>query len=222
MKYIIPAVDTEHAVSAVALAEQYDTIYAAVGQHPSHADAYSPEAEKIFRELAQHPRVVALGECGLDAVKSSASMEVQEEVFRRHIELALEIGKPLILHTRGAEARGAEILSEYPRSGGVAHCYTADLATAQKYIQLGFCIGLTGIITYPGAGALRAVVKELPLSSLLLETDGPYLAPQKYRGMQNEPAYVVEMAKMVAELHGVSVEEVARATTENAARIFGI
>ena len=221
-KYIVPAVDAEHAKSAVALAEEYDTIYAAVGQHPGHADEFFPEGEAAFRALAQNARVVAIGECGLDAVKSSASAAVQEEVFRRHIALALEVGKPLILHTRGAEARGAEILAEYPRIGGVAHCYTADLDTARRYIELGFCIGITGIITYPGASALREVVRELPLTSLLLETDGPYLAPQKYRGMQNEPAYVVEMAEMVAGLLGVSASEVGRVTTENAGRVFGV
>jgi TatD DNase family protein len=206
-----------------ALAERYPHIYASVGVHPDYADV-PVVTEKELVALADHPKVVAIGETGLDYFRIKGGAEWQRERFRSHIRAALRSRKPLVVHMRDAAEDTLRIMQEEgaDKAGGVMHCFTGTWDEAQAAIGLGFLISFSGIVTFKNATALREVARQVPLESMLIETDSPYLAPVPYRGKTNEPALVRHVAEEIARLRGLSLEQVANATSENFFRLFQI
>ncbi|AUS07526.1 hydrolase TatD [Laceyella sacchari] len=204
------------------LAEAYDFIYAAVGWHPHDAKDCTEEDLAWIRELTQHPKVVALGEMGLDYYWDNSPRDVQAEVFRRQIAIARDTGYPIIIHDRDAHEDVVRILKEEGADevGGVMHCFSGDLAIMEECLQLNFMIGLGGPVTFKTATLPKEIARNVPLDRLLLETDCPYLAPHPYRGKRNETGYVRLVAEAIAELRGITFEELAQATQENAKRLF--
>lgn len=210
---------------AVAVAEKYEGVYAAVGVHPHDAKLYDEAAEALLLEFVRGRRVVAVGEIGLDYHYDNSPREVQRAVFARQLRLAREEGLPVIIHSRDADAETLDILgAEYAGTerGGVMHCFGGGPALAEGALALGFYISFAGNVTFKKAEPLREVALTVPLDRLLVETDCPYLAPVPLRGRRNEPAYVVETARFLANLRGVGPEEFGRTTTENFTRLFGI
>jgi len=207
----------------IAIAERFPNVYCSVGTHPHHADEEDGIAPEELIELTGHPKVVALGEAGLDYFYDNGSPQAQARGFRAHIAAARVTGLPLVVHTRDADEDCGRILQEEAAKGpfrAVLHCYTSGRGLAMKAIELGLSISFTGILTFKKSEALRALAAELPADRIMVETDAPYLAPGKFRGKRNEPAYVVEVAKVLAEARGVSLEEISRQTTENFFRLF--
>jgi TatD DNase family protein len=205
------------------IAERFPNVYCSVGTHPHHADEEDGIAPDELIELTKHPKVVALGEAGLDYFYDNSSRQAQARGFRVHIGAARATGLPLVIHTREADEDCGRILEEEAAKGpfrAVLHCYTGGRELAMKAIALGLSISFTGILTFKKSDALRQLAAELPADRIMVETDAPYLAPGKFRGKRNEPAYVVEVAKVLAEARGVSLDEIARQTTENFFRLF--
>lgn len=211
---------------AVDLAETHSDVYTAIGIHPHDARLFDDEAEKlVLRLITQSSRVVAWGEIGLDFHYDNSPREVQINVFKRQLQLAGDANLPVIIHTREAEAETIDILKSQSASAGrtgIMHCFSGSSWLAQQALDLGFYISLSGIVTFKKADELRATAKQVPLDMLLIETDCPFLAPVPYRGKRNEPAYVVEVARCLADLHGVSVDEIGRVTAANFARMFNL
>ncbi len=213
--------DLPSSEQAVALADRYPEVYAAVGIHPHEAASVGPSHFDRLAELLRQPKVVAVGETGLDFHRNLAPRPVAESVFRQHLAIAQEVGLPVIVHAREAHQAALDILQAMPdRPAAVLHCFDGSLAAAQRALDLGLFISFTGSLTFPSAGELREVAARLPLRRLMVETDCPYLAPQPWRGKRNEPAYVVAVAQVLAELHGLTLEEVGRITTETATEFF--
>jgi len=209
----------------LAIAERFDNVYCSVGTHPHHADEEDGISADELVELTRHPKVVALGEAGLDYFYDNGSPEAQARGFRAHIAAARATGLPLVIHTREADEDCRRILEDEVGRGpfrAVLHCYTGGRELAMKAIELGLSISFTGILTFKKADDLRAIARQVPLDHLLIETDCPYLTPVPYRGKRNEPAYVVEVARCLAELRGISLNEIGRITTANFARVFGL
>ena len=210
------------------LAEDHAFIYAAVGLHPHEASLFDDELEATLINAARHAKVIGWGEIGLDYHYDNSPREVQRAVFARQLELALAEKLPVIIHTREADDDTIEILrtvwAERGGSdiGGIIHCFTGTQTLADAALAMGFHISFSGVVTFKAAEELRAVARTVPLDRLLIETDCPFLAPIPYRGKRNEPAYVVETAKQLAALRDVSVEEIARVTTANFKRLFGL
>ncbi|MGP9810871.1 TatD family hydrolase [Rhodopseudomonas sp. NSM] len=208
----------------LAIADRFANVYCSVGTHPHHVDEEDGISADELIALAQHPKVVAFGEAGLDYFYEHGSRDAQERGFRTHIAAARETGLPLVIHTREADENCGRILEDEMARGAfraVLHCYTGGRELAMRAIDLGLLIGFTGIVTFKKSQALRDLAAELPADRVLVETDSPYLAPGKYRGKRNEPAYVVETAKVLAEVRGVSPDEIARQTTANFFNLFG-
>lgn len=217
------AVNLEDFPKVLDLVERAPELCASVGVHPDYADVREPDVETLVR-LADHPRVVAIGETGLDYYRVPAEeLDWQRARFRIHIQAARACDKPLIVHTRSASADTISILAEEGarEAGGVMHCFTEDWACASAAIDMGFCISFSGIVTFKSAAALREVAIKVPDDALLIETDSPYLAPVPHRGKTNEPAYVRHVAEFLAQLRGVSLERIAALTTANFERVFG-
>jgi TatD DNase family protein len=207
----------------LAITERFPNVYCSVGTHPHHADEEDSISADELIELTKHPKVVALGEAGLDYFYQHGSREAQERGFRAHIAAARATGLPLVIHTREADVDCARILEDEMAKGhfrAVLHCYTGGRELAMKAIDLGLSISFTGILTFKKSESLRELVAELPADRIMVETDAPYLAPGKFRGKRNEPSYVVEVAKVMAGTRGVSLEEISRQTTENFFRLF--
>jgi TatD DNase family protein len=205
------------------IASGYDNFWCSVGVHPdTEGEQEATQAELVA--LASHPKVVALGETGLDYFRLKGDLEWQRERFRRHIRAAREVGKPLIIHTRAAPDDTLRVMREEKASeaGGVLHCFTESLDMARAAIDMGFHISFSGIVTFKNAKDLKEVARVLPLERILVETDSPYLAPVPHRGKVNQPALVKHVAEEVARLRGQSFEEIARATSENFFRLFRI
>ncbi len=213
-----------HNEKAVALARKYEEVFAIVGVHPHDAKTITAETYARLRELARQPKVVGLGETGLDFYYDNSPREDQRTHFCRFIHLARELGAPLSMHVRDAYAEASDTLRREGegRVRGVMHCFTGTAEEARALLALGLFISFSGVITFKNANNLRAVVKMIPLDRLLLETDSPLLAPAPYRGKRNEPAYVVQVAKTVAEVKGLTIEEVAKATRANTEALFGM
>jgi TatD DNase family protein len=209
----------------LALAEQYPHIYASVGVHPDYEDTPEPSVEELVR-LADHPKIIAIGETGLDYYRLEGDLEWQRARFRTHIRASKITQKPLIIHTRSASEDTIRILQEEgasPEQGGVAgvmHCFTESWDVAQAALALGFYISFSGIVTFKSAKDLQEVAKRVPLDRILIETDSPYLAPVPFRGKTNEPGFVRHVAEFIADLRGISVEEVAQHSTENFFQLF--
>jgi len=206
-----------------ALAQAHPNLYASVGVHPDQPEDDATTVDDLLREAA-HPRVVAIGETGLDYFRLESDAPWQRERFRRHVRAARACDKPLIVHTRAATEDTLAILREEGAAqvGGVMHCFTESLAFAQAAIDLGFFISFSGIVTFRNAADLREVARTIPLERMLIETDSPYLAPVPHRGRTNEPAHVVHVAACIAGLREVPVETIAAATSANFHRLFGV
>jgi len=207
-----------------AIAERYEGIYCSVGVHPHDAKDEAEEASAdVIGELAQHPKVVGIGETGLDFYYEHGPRADQERAFRAHISAARATRLPLIVHTRDAEADTIRVLTDEMQKGpfsGLIHCFSASRAFAESALALGFYISFSGIVTFKKADAVREVAAMVPPDRMLVETDAPYLAPVPHRGKRNEPAFVVETARVLAKLRGLSEEEIARTTSENFKRLF--
>ena len=216
--------DLESSRAACELAQKYDHIYAAVGIHPHDASRVTERCYDLIRELAASPKVVAIGEIGLDFYRDRSPRAEQEEVFRRFIRLARELALPIIVPDRAAHERVMTILREEKAAevGGVLHCFSGDLAMARECVAMGFAVSIPGTVTYSSNEQLREVVRGTKIEHLLIETDCPYLTPVPHRGKRNEPAYVRLTAGKVAELKGLTLEDVGRITSLNARRLFGI
>jgi TatD DNase family protein len=204
-----------------ALAEAYPHVYASVGVHPDHEVCTEPTVDELVA-LASHPKVVAIGETGLDYFRLTGDLEWQRERFRTHIRAARIARKPLVIHTRAAADDTLRIMREEhaDEAGGVMHCFTENLAVAEAAIEQGFYISFSGIVTFKNATALREVAAAIPLERLLIETDSPYLAPVPHRGQTNQPGYVKHVAEEVARVRGLTPEAVGAATSENFFRLF--
>ena len=216
--------DLESSRASIALAERFPGVWASVGIHPHDAASVDDAALAELRQLASHPKVVAIGEIGLDFFRDRAPREVQRTAFRAQIRLAREIGKPLIVHDRDAHTEVLAMLREEGAGeiGGVMHCFSGDLELARACVALGFFITFAGPLTYPANGPLRAVAEGLPIDVMLVETDCPYLAPQPWRGRRCEPAYTRATAEELARIKDLTLDDVARITALNAFRLFGI
>jgi len=222
---VVPGGDLESSREACELASVYAQIFCAIGVHPHDAMRVTDKCFTIFREMAAaNPKVVAIGEIGLDFYRDRSPREDQERVFRRFIRLARELSLPLIIHDRDAHERIMKILREEKacEAGGVLHCFSGDLKMARECVEMGFYISIPGTVTFAANEPLREVVRGIKIESLLLETDSPYLAPVPHRGKRNEPAYVRLVAEKVAELKGLSLTDVGRITSLNARRLFRI
>ncbi|HZG72818.1 MAG TPA: TatD family hydrolase [Chondromyces sp.] len=209
---------------AMELVEQHDFLYASVGWHPVDAIDMTEEDLQWIEELSNHPKVVALGEMGLDYHWDKSPKEIQKEVFRKQIRLAKKVKLPIIIHNREATQDIVEILKEEEAKeiGGIMHCFSGSAETAKECIDMNFYISLGGPVTFKNAKKPKEVAAAVPLEKLLIETDCPYLAPHPYRGKRNEPAYVKLVAEQIAVIKGISYQEVAEKTTENAKRLFGL
>ncbi len=209
---------------AIQIAETYDFIYASVGWHPVDAIDMTDEHLAWIEELAQHPKVVALGEMGLDYHWDKSPKEVQKDVFRRQIRLARKVNLPIIIHNRDATEDVVTILKEehVEEVGGIMHCFTGSIEVAKQCMDMNMYISFGGPVTFKNAKKPKEVATELPLNKLLIETDCPYLTPHPFRGKRNEPGYVSYVAEQIAELKGITYEELADITTANAKKLFGI
>ena len=207
----------------LAVAERAPNLYATVGVHPDYEQTDEPDVDRLVA-LSRHPKVVAIGETGLDYYRLQGDLEWQRERFRIHIRAARAAGKPLVIHTRAAADDTISIMREEGAgaAGGVMHCFTETWDTARAAIDEGFCISFSGILTFKNAQALRDVARRVPEDRLLIETDAPYLAPVPFRGKTNEPAYVKHVGEKLAEVRGVAPERIADATTANFRRVFGV
>lgn len=205
----------------LSLAEQFPNFYASVGVHPDYENIEEPTVDELVR-LAKHPKVVAIGETGLDYFRLKGDLTWQRDRFRKHIRAAIAANKPLIVHTRNAVDDTLNIMREegVEKAGGVLHCFTESLEMALAAIEMGFYISFSGIVTFKNAKDLKEVAKQIPLDRMLIETDSPYLAPVPYRGKTNQPAYVRYVAQEIADLRRISIEEVAEATTNNFFELF--
>jgi TatD DNase family protein len=210
--------------AAVALAQSYPDLYATVGMHPHDAKAVGDEELKGLRQLTANSRVIAVGETGLDFYYNHSPHDTQRNLFARFIDMARETGLPLVVHERDAHREVADLLRAEGGGAvrGVIHCFTGDYEAARNYLDLGFYLSFTGILTFKNAEPLRDVVRRLPLQKIFVETDSPYLTPVPYRGKRNEPAYVRFVAETVAKIKGIDLEEVAQTTTRNVKDLFSI
>lgn len=220
-KMLCIGVDLVTAQTVIDIAQKYQDVYASVGLHPSEKVEVEPSLEDL-RFFAEQDKVVAIGETGLDYYYNDSGLDLMQERFRRHIRLAHELKKPLIIHSRDAREDTIRILREENAQvlRGVMHCFTEDWAMAEQAMELGFYISISGIVTFKNAKNVQEVAAKVPLANLLIETDAPYLTPDPFRGKPNEPQYVSYVAKKIAELKNISVEEVISATTKNCLNLF--
>lgn len=223
VKLIIdPGCDAPSSRRALELAERFPFIYAAVGLHPEELDKYSPESFEEICSMARHPRCVAIGEIGLDYYWDASHKEEQKELFRRQIELALELDKPVIVHDREAHGDCLEIVRDYPGLRGVFHCYSGSAEMAKELLKLGWYLGFDGPVTYKNARKALEVLELCPMDRMLMETDSPYLSPVPMRGKRNDSSNLKYVAEKIAQVKGISPEQAAAATLANGCRLFGI
>jgi TatD DNase family protein len=224
-RVIVPALDPENWQVVVGLADKYESVYAAVGVHPNSSANWDDAWLEVLRSLASHDKVVAIGEIGLDYYWDKSPKAVQQRAFRLQLDLAHQLALPVIIHNRETDTDMLQMLRDAPQVGsenpGVLHSFSSSWSVAEQVLDLGYYLGFTGPVTYKKADDLRDVVRKMPANRLLIETDAPFLAPQKYRGKRNEPAYVALVAERIAQERGVSLAELARITTANAQRLFG-
>lgn len=208
---------------AIDLAENYKNIWASVGLHPSDAnDCLKKDFFKSLHKLAKQKKVIAIGEIGLDYFHKNGEIETQKKAFIEQIKIAEDLKKPLIIHTREAGKDLLEILKKEKPTNAVIHCFSETQEFAETVLEMGYFLSFTGIVTYPKTEKLHQVIANTPLNRIMLETDCPFLAPQKFRGKRNEPAFVVEIAKKIAEIKQISLEEISQITTKNAELFFKI
>ena len=218
-----PGCDPASSRAAAELADRYPFLYAAVGWHPENCGPYTPAGLEEIRALAQHPRVRAIGEIGLDYYwEENPPREHQQRVFRDQMALAEELGLPVIVHDREAHRDCLEVVKAHPKVTGVYHCYSGSLEDAKTLIGLGWMLSFTGVVTYKNARRSLEVIQWMPMDRLMIETDAPYLAPEPFRGRRNDSGYVYRVAETVAQVKGMSPEEAAEAALENGKRFFRI
>lgn len=221
--YILdPGCDLESSRAAIALAEHFDFVYATVGFHPEELDRYAEEAFQQMEALAAHPKCVAIGEIGLDYYWDASHKEEQKALFRRQIDLALGLDKPVIVHDREAHGDCMEIVRDYPGLRGVFHCYSGSVEMAEELLKRGWNLGFDGPVTYKNARKALEVLALCPLERILIETDSPYLSPVPLRGKRNDSGNLSYIVDKIAEVKGLSHEAVAAATMANGRRLFGI
>jgi TatD DNase family protein len=223
--YIVTVgIDLEDIRRALEIADRFPQVFASVGFHPHNAKDVGTQGLSKIEEVASHPKVLAYGEIGLDFFRNLSPKDRQISVFSDQLSLAKRLGKPVVIHLRNAYREGLEMLEKAAPflAGGVIHCFSGDQQDAQRALALGFHISIPGTVTYKKNDVLRSIVRDLPDDRILLETDCPFLAPEPLRGKDNEPAYIVHTAKRVAEVRKVSLNHIARVTTENAKRFFKI
>ncbi len=212
----------ESSYRAVELAEKFDSVYAAVGVHPHEAKAVNSSTIKELRKLAEHPKVVAIGEIGLDYYKDHSPRVTQQKVFGQQLDLAAELGLPAMIHDRDANEDVLKIITKHRPKRGVFHCFSGDVSFAQTVLAMNFYISIAGPVTFKNAGNLIDVAKFVPLTKLLVETDSPYLTPHPYRGRKNEPANVRLVAEKIAEIKGVGITAVSASIQENVSLLFSL
>ena len=218
-----PGCSLESSRNVAKLVGQYDWLYGAVGSHPDACDEICEEVLEEYRMLCkQNPKIKAIGEIGLDYHYEDIPRQIQLQAFRQQMALAKELGLPVIVHERDAHADGMAVVSEFPEVTGVFHCYSGSLEMAQWLIQRGWYIGFTGVLTFKNARKAIEVAANIPLDRLVLETDCPYMAPEPFRGKRNHPGYLYRMAQRLAEIRGLSVEEIHRITMENGKLLYRI
>ena len=217
-----PGCSLESSRNAVALAEKYPHVYAAVGSHPDVADEVNDTILDEYRKLCKLPKVKAIGEIGIDYHYEDIPRDLQKKAFRMQLELAREVKLPVIVHERDAHEDGMAIVKEFPDVTGVFHCYSGSAEMARQLVDLGWYIGFTGVLTFKNARKAIETAASIPLDRIVLETDCPYMAPEPYRGKRNDPGYIYRMAEKLAEIRGLSVEEIQDITTENGKRLYHI
>ena len=217
-----PGCSFESSRNAIALAEEYDFIYAAVGSHPDVADEVDDALIAEYRELCKHPKVKAIGEIGLDYHYEDIPRDIQKRAFRLQMELAAELDLPVIVHEREAHEDGLKIVDEFPEVKGVFHCYSGSLELAKELVKRGWYIGFTGVLTFKNARKAVEVAANIPLDRIVLETDCPYMSPEPFRGKRNDPGKLYRMAEKLAEIRGLSMEEVQAITVENGKQLYRI
>ena len=223
-KMVVIGFDRKTIERTMQLIEQYDFVYGVIGWHPVDAIDCTQEDLKWIEKLASHPKIVGIGETGLDYYWDKSPKDVQQALFRKQIHLAQKIGLPIIIHNRDATGDVVRILREENAAsvGGVMHCFSGSVETARECIAMNFMISLGGPVTFKNARLPKEVATEIPLEHLMIETDAPYLAPHPHRGKRNEPAFVPLVAEEIARLKGLTIEEIGQATTDNAKKFFGI
>jgi TatD DNase family protein len=221
--FLCVSINLEDYPAVLKIAEQHDQVSASVGLHPNEQDGHDPDVDELV-DYANHPKVIAIGETGLDYFRSEGDLDWQRDRFRRHIAAAKQTRKPLIIHSRDAKEDTLKILEEESagEAGGVMHCFTGDWDMAQRAMDLNFYISFSGIVTFKSARELQDVAARMPADRYLVETDSPYLAPVPHRGKPNQPAFVRHVAEYIAELRGESFEQVAATTTENFRTLFRV
>lgn len=230
-RILIPGLEVDSCRAAIALAEKFERIYAAVGVHPNSGGTWKADTRSLLAELAQHPKVVAIGEIGLDFYWDSTPKPLQRKILRQQLELAAEVGLPVVIHDREAHAELIPILVDWQeelasagldlaKKPGVMHSYSGDILLAQDVLKSGFYLGITGPVTFKKALEMQEVAEKAPQDRLLIETDSPFLTPHPYRGKRNEPAYVYYVAEKIASLRGTSLEDVGEFTSRNAKTLF--
>ena len=212
----------ESSHDCIALAEKYPWIYCSVGTHPDTADEVNADVLEAYRQMCKHPKVMAIGEIGLDYYYETIPREIQKQAFRMQMELAEELDMPVIIHERNAHDDGMTIVKEFPKVSGVFHCYSGSAEMARQLVKMGWYIGFTGVLTFKNARKAVETAAAIPLERIVLETDCPFMAPEPYRGKRNHPGYLPRMAEKLAEIRGLPVEEIIRITTENAKRLYRI
>jgi len=221
-KVIAVSSDVNSSIRSIELSDKYPMAYSAVGIHPHEATGTTEEAISEIERLAENSKVIGIGETGLDYHYTHSDKEHQLRSFRMHIELASQLNLPLIIHIRDAFEDVLDVLRERVSNNvyGVIHCFTGDYETAKRFLDLGFYISFSGIVTFKNAEVIREAVRNIPINSLLLETDSPYLAPVPFRGKKNEPSYLLHVAEIVSEIRGASLDMIADVTTANAIKLF--
>jgi len=217
-----PGCSLESSRNAVALAEQYAFVYAAVGSHPDAADEVCDAVLEEYRALCRHPKVKAIGEIGIDYHYEDIPRQLQLQAFRAQLELAREVKLPVIVHERDAHEDGMALVREYPDVTGVFHCYSGSAEMARQLVDRGWYIGFTGVLTFKNARKAVETAASIPLERIVLETDCPYMAPEPFRGRRNDPGYLYRMAEKLAEIRGLPLDEIHRVTTENGKRLYRI
>ena len=217
-----PGCNLEDSRLSVKLAEQYPFIYAAVGSHPDSADEVNENVIAEYRKLCRHDKVKAIGEIGLDYHYEDIPRQIQKKAFLMQMELARETGLPVIVHERDAHEDGMAIVKDFSNVTGVFHCYSGSAEMARQLVELGWYIGFTGVLPFKNARKAIETAQSIPIDRIVLETDCPYMAPEPFRGKRNHPGYLYRMAEKLAEIRGMTVEEIRQITTENGKRLYGI
>ena len=210
----------ESSKDCIAMAEKYPFVYASVGSHPDSADEVNEQVIEAYRQMAQHPRVLAIGEIGLDYYYETIPRQVQQQAFRMQLQLAKELNMPVIVHERNAHDDGMRIVKEFIGVTGVFHCYSGSAEMARQLVDLGWYIGFTGVLTFKNARKAVETAESIPLERIVLETDCPFMAPEPFRGKRNDPGYLYRMAQRLAEIRSLPIEQVWEVTTANAKRLY--